>query len=60
MNMRFLKSDVDLAEAILCLKIAAGFSESAPGLPGADVDGHEVVGLIEAIFAMESVAGADR
>ncbi len=52
--------DVDLADAILCLKIVAGFPESAPGLPGADVDGDEAVGIVEAIFAMESAAGADR
>lgn len=50
--------DIDLVDAILCLKIVAGFSTSAPGLPGADVDGDEAVGLIEAIFVLHAVASA--
>ncbi len=52
--------DIDLADAILCLKIVAGLSESAPGLPGADVDGDEAIGLIEGIFALRSAAASSK
>ena len=48
--------DVDLGDAILALKVLAG-QEPVGIYSGADVDGDGAVGLAEAIYIMQSVAG---
>ena len=48
---------VNLTDTILILQVLAGFTPSQPVFIDADVDGDGKIGMAEAIYAMQKVAG---
>ena len=51
---------VDLADAVLCLQVAAGITSASSSIhQGADIDGDNRLGMVELIYILRKVAGLD-